>query len=56
MRSSRRHFGLHLDLQLEEDRVARAGARSPGRARVPISFTTEPPLPTTICFCDSVST
>ena len=27
-----------------------------GRARVPISLTIEPPLPTRICFCDSVST
>ena len=27
-----------------------------GRARVPIFFTIEPPLPTTICFCESVST
>jgi len=27
-----------------------------GRARRPISRTIEPPLPTTICFCDSVST
>ena len=47
--------GGTLTMQLEEDRGGRA-ALDLGRARVPISRTIAPPLPTRICFCDSVST
>ena len=45
-----------LHLQLEEDRVAEQRARSPAVRASRSRLTIEPPLPTTICFCDSVST
>src|SRR5262245_8307109 len=54
-RSSRRHFGLTLTCSSRKTWCPSRCSIS-GRARTPISFTTEPPLPTTICFCDSVST
>src|SRR5262245_19152588 len=54
-RSSRRHLGLTLTCSSRKTWCPSSCSIS-GRARTPISFTTEPPLPTTICFCDSVST
>src|SRR5262249_51133352 len=54
-RSSRRHLGLTLTCSSRKTGCPSKCSIS-GRARTPISFTTDPRLPTTICFCDSVST
>ena len=45
----------HLDHQLEVDRMAEQLLDLGPRTRTDL-LDTEPPLPTTICFCDSVST
>ena len=55
MASSRRQWGRTLTWRSRKMPLPRSASIS-GRARVPISRTTRPPLPTTICFCDSVST
>src|SRR5439155_5713327 len=52
---SRRHLGRVLTWSSRK--ICRPSRSSiSGRARVPICLTTEPARPTTICFCDSVST
>src|SRR6266536_2049971 len=53
--SSRRHLGRDFTFSSRTTGWPSTSSIS-GRARVPICFTTEPPLPITICFCDSVST
>ena len=53
--SSRRQCGRTLTISSRKTGWPSSCSIS-GRARVPISLITEPPLPTTICFCDSVST
>src|SRR5262245_35579850 len=54
-RSSRRHLGLTLTCSSRQPGGPRRCSTS-SPARTPVSFTTDPPLPTTFCFCDSVST
>ena len=55
IRSSRRHFGRTLTTSSRNTGCPSSASIS-GRARVPISRTIAPPLPTRICFCESVST
>src|SRR5439155_22398334 len=51
---SRRHRGRTFTLSSRKTGWPSSASIS-GLARVPMSFTSAPPLPTTICFCDSVS-
>ena len=51
----RRHFGRTLTTSSRNTGWPSSASIS-GRARVPISRTIAPPLPTRICFCESVST
>src|SRR5438034_2482298 len=55
MAASRRPLGPDLTLSSRKTGWPSSSSIS-GRARVPICFTTEPLLPITICFCESVST